>query len=95
MRSRFSAFAIGDPDYLLATWHPSTRPASLDLTGDVEWLRLEILEATAGGDADEEGTVEFVAHYWHASTHERGLQQERSAFVRDGGQWFYVGPVGE
>ena len=29
MRSRYSAFAVGDAAYLLATWHPSTRPAAL------------------------------------------------------------------
>ncbi|MCW3040562.1 MAG: hypothetical protein JWM31_2467, partial [Solirubrobacterales bacterium] len=31
MRSRYSAFAVGDPVYLLASWHPSTRPRSLEL----------------------------------------------------------------
>jgi SEC-C motif-containing protein len=93
MRSRFSAFAVGDPVYLLASWHPSRRPAFLELAADLEWRRLEILEVTAGGEDDDEGTVEFVAHYWDATGLRRGQQQERSAFIREAGQWFYVGPV--
>jgi SEC-C motif-containing protein len=93
MRSRFSAFAVGDGSYLLATWHPRTRPDSLGLDPDVEWRRLEILDVTAGGADDAEGTVEFVAHYWDVSGRRRGQQHENSAFVREDGQWFYVGPV--
>jgi SEC-C motif-containing protein len=91
MRSRFSAFAVGDATYLLATWHPTTRPASLELDPGLEWRRLEILDTTAGAAHDDEGTVEFVAHFWDAAGRRRGQQQEDSAFVRDDGQWFYVG----
>jgi SEC-C motif-containing protein len=93
MRSRYSAFAVGDPVYLLASWLPSTRPASLELAADLEWRRLDILDVIAGGEDDDEGTVEFVAHYWDAARLERGQQQENSAFVREAGQWFYVGPA--
>jgi SEC-C motif-containing protein len=93
MRSRFSAFARGDAAYLLASWHPSTRPASLDLDPGVAWRRLEILGATAGGARDLTGTVEFVAHYWDAASRRSGQQHEDSAFVREAGQWFYLGPA--
>lgn len=95
MRSRFSAFAVGDAPYLLATWHPSTRPASLELDPDLEWQRLEILQVTAGAEGGTEGTVAFDAHYWDNARRERGLQREHSAFRRDAGRWFYVGPVPE
>jgi SEC-C motif-containing protein len=84
MRSRYSAFAIGDAGYLLATWHPSTRPRSVE-TGS-GWLRLEVLEA-AGGLLDIEGTVRF-----RASARD-GVVEERSRFLRDGGRWSYLGPV--
>ena len=84
MRSRYSAFAVGDVAYLLLTWHPTTRPASLALDPDVEWRRLEILGAT-------DDTVEFVAHFWHTGHLQRGQQREHSAFVREDGQWFYRG----
>lgn len=94
MRSRYSAFALADADYLLRTWHPSTRPSSLDLASDgVEWLRLEVRATDAGGAEDDAGTVEFVAHYWIAATRERGQQHEISRFRRLRGQWFYVGPA--
>jgi SEC-C motif-containing protein len=91
MRSRFSAFAVGDVSYLLATWHRKTRPASLELDPDLQWRRLEILDVTAGGAHDDQGTVEFIAHYWDATGRRRGRQHEDSAFVREDGQWFYAG----
>lgn len=93
MRSRFSAFAVGDPVYLLTSWHPSTRPGSLQLDPEVAWRRLEILDVTAGGEADQHGTVEFVARFWDAAGRRRGEQRETGAFERDAGQWCYVGPV--
>jgi SEC-C motif-containing protein len=93
MRSRYSAFAVGDSAYLLATWHPSTRPSALELDPELEWRRLEIRAASAGGEGDREGTVDFVASFWHAATQEHGQQREDSAFRRKNGQWFYVGPA--
>jgi len=87
MRSRFSAFALGDADYLLATWHPSTRPGDLELDSDVRWYRLDILDRVAGGPLDTEGVVEFEAFFRGA---ERGSQRERSRFVREGKRWFYL-----
>lgn len=93
MRSRYSAFAVGDPWYLLSSWHPSTRPATLELDPDLEWRRLEIVDGTAGDEDDDEGTVAFVAHWWDAAERRRGQQREHSAFVREDGQWFYVGVV--
>lgn len=91
MRSRYSAFAVGDADYLMRTWHPSTRPGSIDLDPGLEWVRLEVLAVSAGGPTDDTGTVEFVASSWFAPTRERGRLHERSTFRRERGQWFYVG----
>ena len=88
MRSRFAAFSLGDADYLRSTWHPSTRPAELELDDGIRWYRLDILDRHAGGPLDRTGTVEFEAFYRGV---ERGSQRERSAFVREGGRWFYVG----
>jgi SEC-C motif-containing protein len=87
MRSRYSAFAVGDPAYLLATWHPSTRPRTLTLDDDVRWTGLDVLATTGGSMLATEGTVEFRAH------HRAGGQHERSRFVREGGRWFYVDGV--
>ena len=91
MRSRYSAYARALPEYLLATWHPSTRPKQLVLDDGVRWYRLDILSRTRGGMLDTEGTVEFVAYYRSAG--ERGSQHELSSFVRERGQWFYVDGV--
>ncbi len=88
MRSRFSAFAVGDAPYLLATWHPSTRPSTLELDPELRWYRLDILDRTAGGPLDSHGEIEFEAHWRSPET--RGSQHERSAFVREGARWFYV-----
>src|SRR5919202_2457523 len=62
MRSRYSAFAVGDPAYLLATWHADTRPRTLELDDAVRWSGLDVLATTGGGLFDAEGTVEFCAH---------------------------------
>ena len=84
MRSRYSAFVVADPGYLLRTWHPSTRPAAVE-TGS-GWLRLEVLSAT-GGLLDTEGVVHFRAHA------RDGVVEERSRFLRDDGRWCYLGAV--
>ena len=62
MRTRYSAYALGDCDYIWRTWHPRTRPASVTDAGLV-WTRLEIIGIVAGGPSDESGEVEFRAHY--------------------------------
>jgi SEC-C motif domain protein len=88
MRSRFSAFALGLPDYLVASWHPSTRPVSLQLEPDVEWRRLQLVDTVGGGPDDAEGVVEFRASY--RSPEGAGLLHERSRFVRVDRRWVYL-----
>jgi SEC-C motif-containing protein len=91
MRSRYSAFALRDKEYLLATWHPSTRPRTLSLDPDIRWLRLEIIGHTGGGLLVNRGTVEFRAHFRAGGA--GGNLHENSSFVRQGGRWFYLGAV--
>lgn len=88
MRSRFSAFAVGDADYLLRSWHSSTRPARLRLDPGQRWTRLEILGTDRGGLFDTAGTVAFRAHYREAGRPE--ALEEHSRFVRENGQWVYL-----
>jgi SEC-C motif domain protein len=90
MRSRYSAFAVGDAGYLLRTWHPAARPRELELDPALTWTRLAVLETRAGGLFDTEGTVRFRAVYVREG--QRGVQAETSGFVRQDGQWFYLGP---
>ena len=91
MRSRYSAFAVGDAAYLLATWHPTTRPRTLDLDPAVRWTGLDVLATSGGTLLAAEGTVEFRAH----SVLDRvsGAQHENSRFVREGGRWYYLDGV--
>jgi SEC-C motif-containing protein len=88
MRSRYSAFAVGDAGYLLGTWHPTTRPPSLELDPAVRWTGLDVLSTTGGGLLDRDGTVEFRAHW--RSGGESGDQHEVSRFAREDGAWRYV-----
>lgn len=91
MRSRYTAFTIGDADYLERTWHPRTRPGSVTLDPDVTWEGLEVLDTETDGDA---GTVAFRARWRDGD--ERGVLAERSTFARRAQRWFYVdGDIGE
>jgi len=91
MRSRYSAFAVGDVEHLRRTWHPSTRPDALDLEDDARWLHLAVTDVERGGPFDDRGAVAFEA-VARAAGH-RHVQRERSAFVRERGRWLYVGPA--
>jgi SEC-C motif domain protein len=87
MRSRYTAYTMDLIDYLLATWHPSTRPASLDRgERDLKWLGLEV-RAHTRQDADHE-TVEFIARSKLGGRAHR--MHEISRFVREHGAWLYV-----
>lgn len=86
MRSRYSAFVLARADYLLATWHPSTRPATLDFAAGAKWLGLEVRSHQLV-DADH-AEVEFVARCREGGRASR--LHERSRFVRESGRWWYV-----
>jgi SEC-C motif-containing protein len=88
MRSRYAAFAAGEASYLLRTWHPATRPETLDLDDGVHWTGLEVLGADGGGPHDRRGTVEFRAH--HRRDGVDGTLHELSRFRRDAEGWRYV-----
>lgn len=91
MRSRYAAYVTGDAAYLLATWHPSTRPATLELDPAPTWRSLEVVRTERGGPLDREGIVEFAARY--VADGERGVLHETSRFVRED-RWRYVDAVG-
>jgi SEC-C motif domain protein len=63
MRSRYSAFALGDAGYLLRSWHSRTRPARLGLDPDQRWTGLTVLATSGGGLLHPTGTVEFEARW--------------------------------
>ena len=88
MRSRYTAYTLLREDYLLATWHPSTRPVALGLADDVatKWLGLEV-KRHAMMQTDQ-ALVEFVARYKVNGRAHR--LHEASRFVLENGRWFYV-----
>lgn len=89
MRSRYTAYVLRREDYLLATWDPATRPDALDLDRDrTEWTGLRITERSAGGEADAEGRVRFVASF-RMNGAERELRED-SRFRREDGRWLYI-----
>jgi SEC-C motif domain protein len=91
MRSRFSAYARRDAGYLLRTWHPTTRPRRLEFEPGLRWTRLKVRYTAGGTLFDSEGTVLFEAHYTDSGR--AGSMTENSRFVKEGGEWLYVGPV--
>src|SRR6478736_6560910 len=69
MRSRYTAFVVGDERYLAATWHPGTRPDELTLDPAQRWTGLQILHTEAGAGGDARGVVEFRAAWRHGTEH--------------------------
>lgn len=89
MRSRYSAYVLQNGPYLLASWHPSTRPAELNLESDqIEWLGLRVIETRGGGESELEGEVTFSASFKDQGRPDEIV--ERSRFVCEVGQWFYL-----
>ncbi|MFD4785954.1 YchJ family protein [Streptomyces sp. NPDC058459] len=84
MRSRYSAFVVGDVEYLGRTWHPRTRPGQLEFDPGMRWTGLEILETEGGSAFHSTGTVTFRASYRGGSLY------ERSRFERVDGAWVYA-----
>jgi SEC-C motif-containing protein len=86
MRSRYSAFVLGDVPYLLSTWHSTQRPAQLQPEVGAKWLGLQIKQHRITGQDTAE--VEFIARFRVGGKATR--QHELSRFVREDGRWFYM-----
>lgn len=88
MRSRYVAYALGLEPYLLATWHASTRPDSLDFDKDppLNWIGLTVKRHELQNE--NQAIVEFIARYKIGGRAYR--LHETSRFVREDVQWLYV-----
>lgn len=87
MRSRYTAYTLLREAYLLATWHPSTRPDALNLNHEppCKWRGLSI---TQQQQATKHASVTFTARYKiNGRTHRL---HEISQFIFESGQWWYV-----
>ena len=88
MRSRYSAYVTGDIAYLLRTWHPSTRPSTIDLNSNPDWCGLRIFRTEKGQENDNEGIVEFEAI---ALSPDNIISlHEVSRFVKENNRWMYL-----
>ena len=95
MRSRYSAYVLENADYLLATWHASTRPATLSFDEGLrtpKWLGLSVhAHEVTRPDAAE---VEFTARFRVGGGSAQRMR-ECSRFVHEQGRWYYLdGDVG-
>ncbi|TDN93142.1 YchJ family metal-binding protein [Microbacterium sp. BK668] len=88
MRSRYTAFVVGDDRHLVATWHPGTRPDSVDLDPRLRWTGLAIVATDAGREGDRRGRVEFRASWRDGGT--TGVLHETSRFVFQSDRWWYL-----
>lgn len=88
MRSRYTAYVLGFEDYLLQTWHPETRPVSLDLTDNshIKWLGLQVKHSELTSETT--ATVEFIARYKVGGKAER--MHELSQFELIENRWYYL-----
>jgi len=91
MRSRYSAFVRADGDYLLSTWHESTRPPELHFNKGNQWFGLTVLETEAGTGDDIEAWVSFEARFKQCGR--ISSLKERSRFVKEEGRWYYIDGV--
>ena len=86
MRSRYSAFVFELADYLLATWHASTRPRHVNFEPGQRWLGLQVRQHRRIDD--HYATVEFIARSKQGGRAHR--LHETSRFIREASCWFYV-----
>jgi SEC-C motif-containing protein len=92
MRSRFTAYARRDIDYLLASWDKGKRPAKIDFSRETaHWHELHILNTKKGQHGDKKGIVEFKAFYTQDG--EEYFMHEISRFAKEGQRWLYVDGV--
>ena len=89
MRSRFTAYARRDVEYLLSSWDASKRPADIDFSRETaQWQTLAIIGRKKGGAQDSKGIVEFKAYYTQDG--EDCFMHEISRFVKSGSRWLYL-----
>ncbi len=96
MRSRYSAYVMGNAHYLFRTWHASTRPTlqSLKASGPQTLIGLKIVSTQAGGEQDKKGMVEFISSRFSPSLMgEVEQHKEKSLFTRVKENWVYIDAI--
>lgn len=89
MRSRYSAFATQNIDYITATLDPQAMD-QYDRNSNKEWaekslfIELQIISSSENGP---KGAVEFIAKYEYEK--EIFVHHEKSKFRKKNGQWYF------
>ncbi len=85
MRSRYSAYVLELEDYVLASWHENTRPATASMGDNPKWVKLDIISSAQHGKL---GYVHFKAYFMQDG--EIHVMEEQAEFLREDGKWFYM-----
>jgi len=93
MRSRYTAYVLGEFDYIERTCDPETAEEfnRMDIErchSDIKWTGLSVREVKGGKEGDTEGTVDFSFSYQYKG--QNNAQREIASFRRAGDRWFYV-----
>ncbi|MCL2103847.1 MAG: YchJ family protein [Kiritimatiellaeota bacterium] len=93
MRARYCAYAMGTIEYLYKTAGPRVRKVfdaenSKKWAESAKWSGIEILDTIGGGENDETGRVEFVAHY--AMKEQEFNHHEMAEFAKVDGIWVFM-----
>jgi SEC-C motif-containing protein len=93
MRSRYTAFTLGNLDYIDGTHasdmaEPFDRAEGQAMIDEFKWRGLDVVRVKDGGSADQTGEVEFTAKFRRGG--QMGLHHERATFKRENGRWVYV-----
>ncbi len=93
MRSRYSAFALEEVDYIMETHDPTTRhevdrEEIASWSEHSDWTGLSVVGVERGSESDSQGKVEFVAHY--LSEEKEQSHHELADFVKKDGRWYFT-----
>ncbi|MEG0481544.1 MAG: YchJ family protein [Acinetobacter sp.] len=95
MRSRYSAFAKHDIDYIVKTTAIGQQraldvQAIADWSKANQWLKLEVVQSNEKIDKNH-AQVEFKAHYHDGQ--QAQIHHEVSHFVQHEGTWYFLDPT--
>ena len=94
LRSRYTAFVLGNIGYLADTLSPDIRGdfdevEAESTASDATWQGLEVRAITDGGENDESGSIEFIARFRLRG--QQRVHHELAKFRREQGRWMCVG----
>jgi SEC-C motif-containing protein len=98
MRSRYTAYALGNVDYLFDTLAPESRhdfdrKSVTRWSHQARWHGLEIVSSEGGAPGDETGLVEFIAHFTLDAERRAHRELSQFRFNKDEQRWQFVEEV--